>query len=476
MVMRWMVNSLILSLMVLKLVAQTNLSERLHDPSFPGKAQAQIQKYIDLDLFSGVVLIADHGVPVYHQAFGMADRANQIPITTSTRFNIGSMNKAFTKVVILQLVSEGVLRLEDTLGKFLPDFPAESRTKVTVNQLLNHRSGFGDYHQLEGYWDMPWEEKTPEKLLEMASQLSLMFEPGTDQAYSNAGYVLLGAIAEKATGQSYFDLVHRRITEPLGMVDTYLQHQNPVPDRAIGYLYSMRGNLEDNEYLKEPATAAGGSYSTVADMLTFFQAYYYGKQLWDDATRQMDERYSYLQTLRSSGGASVVAGGFEGSNTVCYAQLKDQITILVFANMDEPVAENVGLDLLNILRGKEVKPPELPAVRAVYRTLVDQGIDAVRDQFGELTQNFPPDDSKDMVLNQVGYNLLYSDNPAEQATAVNVFRLNTELFPNVANGWDSLGEALLKTGDREGARKAYQRALDINPDLATAVQALKKLR
>lgn len=443
-------------------------------PEMERKVDELVRQYQDLDIFSGVVLVAEQGVPVYHKAFGYADRDAKRKNTLATRFDIGSMNKAFTKVVLLNLVKAGKLRLDDPLGKFLPGFDPVAAQQVTVGQLLAHTSGFGDYHS-PAYHDLSYEKKSLDRLLTLIKKLPLQFEPGTEQAYSNAGYVLLGAIIEEVSGKDFFTVVREYTVDRLGLENTYLQNKYQTPERAIGYTRTMRGALEANDYFQDPPGPDGGFYSTTTDMLQFFRAYHYGNTLWDEATKALDPMYPFLKEHANTGGAIPHAGGFPGANTVHYEILRDQISVVVFANMDETVAEELGAGILAIIRGQAPKSPVLPAHLWIYQSYRDKGIDYVRDHFEKLSTNWHPADPKDMILNMIGYNLLYSDDPKEIDQAIEVFTLNTELFPDIANVWDSLGEAWRKKGDRQKALQFYRKALKIRPDLPSAVAAVAEL-
>lgn len=454
--------------------AAQNITKLDQVPNLGQQIDTLVRQYQDLDIFSGVVLVAEQGKPVYHKAFGLADRESKRKNTLDTKFDIGSMNKAFTKVVILRLVSQGKLHLDDLLGKFLDGFDPVAGQKVTVQMLLEHTSGFGDYFNAE-YQQLTYEQKQMNRLVELIRKMPLLFEPGTDRQYSNAGYLLLGAIIEKVTGKDFLTVVDEMIVQPMGMHDTFVREKYQTPERAIGYTTTMRGNLEANDFLQDPPSPAGGFYSTTSDMLKFFRAYHYGTSLWDEATRKLDPMYGFLADNMDSGGAITHAGGFPGANTVHYEVLRDGISILVFANMDEPVAEKLGFGILSIIRGKVPEKPVLPAHRWVYQAYREKGIDYVRENFETLTANWTDQDPKDMLLNMIGYNLLYSDDASELDQAIEIFSLNAELFPEVANVWDSLGEAWLKKGDKQKALTAYKKALAIRPDLPSALAAVKQL-
>ena len=471
-------NSIIVTLLFVSLIAcngqtevQGNLKNKLNMSQIEPKVDALVKQYMDIDIYSGVVMIAQQGKPLYHKAFGLANREMNIPNTVNTRFDIGSMNKGFTKVAVLQLVNEGKLKLDDKLGKFLKGFPSTAAEKITIEHLLNHESGYGDYHTPE-YWNIPKDEKNLNVALEYIKKRPFLFEPGTEQEYSNAGYVILGIIIERVTGKSYFDVVEERITKPLGMTNTYLREKYSVPNRAIGYYKNSKGELLNNESFQEIVTPAGGFYSTTSDMLKFYRAYHYGDKLWNKATRSLDGMYDFYQEHQTTGGAMTHAGGFEGANTVIFEVLRDEISVMVFANMDEVVAEDLGLGILNIIRGKKPESPSLPAEQAVYSALLKYGPEHVKTNWELLSKNFHPADPKDLILNSIGYDLL---SEGDTDKAIEVFKLNTEMFPEVGNCWDSYGEALLKKGDRQAALSAYKKALKINPDIPSAKEAVKML-
>jgi D-alanyl-D-alanine carboxypeptidase len=235
---------------------------------------------------SGVVLVAKNGVTVAGKAAGIANKATNAPIDLDTKFNLGSMNKMFTAVAIAQLAQAGKLAFTDTVGKHLPDYPnKEVADKVTIHQLLTHTSGMGMY----------FGEKFAaqrEKLLTVAAHLplfagdALAFPPGEKFQYSNAGYMLLGAIIEKVSGQNYYSYVREHIYKPAGMNDTgFYEPGKEISNLAIGYTkMSPDGKpseaIRDNEGLREiKGGPAGGGFSTAPDLVKFQQALFSYKLL-----------------------------------------------------------------------------------------------------------------------------------------------------------------------------------------------------
>lgn len=231
------------------------------------------------DLFSGVVLVAEGNTILFSKAYGMGEKSFQSPNRLDTKFNLASMDKMFVGVAIGQLVAAGKLSFDDKLASVLPDYPNQSvAEKITIRQLLTHTSGLGDALKPE----MREKKKQFKNVCDYFPLFvndPLRFEPGSKWGYSNAGYIVLGAVIEKASGQSYFDYVRDHIFIPTGMKNTgYFELDEVTPNLAIGY-----GRFEDDVlgigplrnngvFLGYKGNSAGGGYSTATDLLAFAQA------------------------------------------------------------------------------------------------------------------------------------------------------------------------------------------------------------
>ncbi|HAB28363.1 MAG TPA: serine hydrolase [Xanthomarina gelatinilytica] len=435
--------------------------------------EAVVQDYIDLGIFSGIILVAEKGNIQFHKAYGLANRETKAPNTINTLFDIGSMNKTFTSIVVKQLVAEGKLNLDDKLTQYIPGFKDPNANKITINHLLNHESGFADYHT-RNYFDLPLNERKLNAIVERAKSYDLNFEPGTEQDYSNLGYVILGAVIEKVSGKSYFDNVNERIVKPLNLKNTYLNDFSGLENRiAHGYYYTPLGELDESAPLQDIPNPDGGFLSTTEDIMTFYRSYYYDDLLLSEEAKSNDSFFNYLKEL-PDGKATGSAGGFEGFNTALYQVVSNDFTIIVFANMDEPVAEHIALDILALTRGETPNKPQAPAIQNVREAFNKNGADFVKANFEDLTINFHPKDPKDIIINALGYAYLYEANDVDKA--IKLFKLNTQLIPDIANCWDSYGEALAESGKKEEAIKAYEKALTIRPNLESAKNALKDLK
>ena len=451
-------------------MAQTK-SNIVNSKTLEADIDALVEQYLDLDIFSGIVLVAEQGALKYHKAFGLANREANIPNSLNTKFDIGSMNKSFTKVLILQLLEAGKLKTTDKLGDYLEGFPVEAATKITITDLLNHSSGYTDYWGND-FDELTLEQKRLQGLVKRIKKLRLEFEPGTDTAYSNSGYVLLGAIIEKITAKTYHQNVIDCIIEPLGLTETYVVDKSEVPDRAIGYYRDMKGRLSSNAGFLEVPNPDGGFQSTPRDVQKFYNEYFYGTTLLSADTKNNNDFFEYINENKTTGGAIPMAGGFPGANTSYLEILRDEISIIVFANMDEPVAENLASGILAMVRGKEPEKPTLPAIQSVYNAYKKHGLNYVETHFNELITNFHPTDPKSFILNDMGYQFLEEGSSKE---ALKFFLLNAKLYPDDANVWDSLGEGYIENGDKDNALKNYKKALELDPYMESAIEKVKEL-
>ena len=385
---------------------------------FVSKIELLVQDYINLDIFSGVVLVAEKGKNIFHKAYGLSDRSTAKPNDLNTLFDIGSMNKTFTKIVVKQLVEEGKLKLTDKLVDFVPDFSDKRVDSITIEHLLEHQSGFGDYHS-EGYFQLPLKERTLEAIVERARKSELFFSPGTDESYSNLGYVILGKIIEVASGQSYFSNVQERIVDRLKLSNTYLNNFDGLEERiAKGYYFTPLGNLEENSPIQDVPNPDGGFLSTTEDIKIFYHSYLYDTALLSEKTKEADPYFQFLNDL-PEGGATGAAGGFEGFNSVIFQVYDKDLSIIVFANMDEPVSERLASDILSLYRGEMPEKPALPAIQNVRINLEKHGIEYIRNNFEKLIENFHPTDPKDIIINDLGYAYLYGADDLE--TAIKLF-------------------------------------------------------
>ena len=268
------------------------VAKNMTDAQIASELAAYLDGLAKEDKFSGVVLIAKDGKPVFERAYGLADKAKKIPNNAGTRFNLGSMNKMFTAVAIAQLAQAGKLSFDDTVGKYLPDYPnRDVANRVTIHHLLTHTSGLGSF------WNAKFDAKKA-SIKTVADYLSLFadepvtLDPGKGFRYSNSGFIILGAIVEKVSGQNYYDYVREHIYKPSGMKHTDAYEMTAdTPNLAMGYTTEGsggQGRHENTATRPNRGGPAGGGYSTVEDLMRFHTALREHKLL--------DQKYTDLVT------------------------------------------------------------------------------------------------------------------------------------------------------------------------------------
>jgi D-alanyl-D-alanine carboxypeptidase len=295
------------------------------------------------DRFSGAILFAKNGNILIEKAWGRADRELGTKASVETQFRIGSMNKMFTAVAVLQLVEAGKLALSDPILKFLPDYPNKDlASKVTVRNLLTHTGGTRDIFG-QAFVENRMNLKEHGDYLKLYGARDQV--PGGLFSYSNYGFVLLGALIEKVSGMSYYDYVQKNIFAPAGMTSTgSLPEVESVPNRAQGYMQKQGAWVSNADTLPWRGTAAGGGYSTVGDLLRFAGALEAGKliskAMLAEATRIQEPPYGYgffppgegaLRHYGHAGGAPGMSGELR-----IYPQLG--YVIVALSNLDPPVA------------------------------------------------------------------------------------------------------------------------------------------
>ena len=304
------------------------------------------------ELFSGSVLVARDGELLFEGAYGLADREAPSPATPRTRYDVGSITKAFTKVAVGQLLRDGRLGLDDTVQQHLPDYPnPDTGRRVTVAQLLEHTSGLGDIFN-DRYRETPKDELVqPRDFFPLFAHAPLAFEPGTSQEYSNAGYVVLGAIVEAVTGRDYAGWVEKHVFEPAGMADSgFLRKVRGAPGLAVGYTRlspsGERGELAPNlGRLPVQGCPAGSSSHTARDLLSFDRALRSGALLGPWTGWFFGDAPPAPGTTPAPAEAAGygIAGGGPGVNAALESE--GGVTVVVLANLDPPVADWVAEQL-----------------------------------------------------------------------------------------------------------------------------------
>ncbi len=448
-----------------------------------------LKKYTEYGQFNGSVLVADNGKIIYKKGFGMANMEWDIPNAPDTKHRLGSITKQFTAMLIMQLVAEGKLDLQATVSKYLPDYSKVNGDKITIHQLLNHTSGTPNYTSFPKFFkEMSRNPHTPTEMVETFADSTLNFTPGERFAYSNSGYILLGAIIEKVTGKSYETVLQQKIFDPLKMKDSGYDHHNVIlKKRATGY--EMKGSIPENSPYIDMSTpyAAGSLYSTVEDLYLWDQALYTEKLLPKKYMDMMYEKYipafgqfygygwmiGSMPIGNTKDSTAIIGhgGGINGFNTLITRIPAEKSSIILLNNTGGAPLENITIAINGILHGTTYDLPKQSLADLVYNEIIDKNLKAGL-AFYEKNKDSKNYSLSESAMNSMGYSLLQAGKMQE---AEAVFKLNVEAFPKSSNVYDSYGEALMEQGKNELAIINYKKSVELNPANQGGIEMLKKL-
>lgn len=322
--------------------------------------QEIVQASVDQGDFTGSVLVARDGEVLLDQGYGLANREWNIPNAGDTKFRLGSVTKQFTAVAIMQLSERGLVDLDAPVKTYLPDAPAVWDS-ITVHQLLTHTSGIANFTDDPDFLKWSILPTTTAELITRFSDKPLRFVPGEKFEYSNSGYILLTAVIEAVTGQTYPDYVTKALFQPLGLTDTgYDTHAAILPRRASGYTPSPNGVVNADYADMTVPQGAGALYSTTRDLLKWEQALFGGQVLTPESLARLTTRYrdNYALGLsvETTDGHRIIShgGGIQGFNTFLGYDADDRMTVVVLSNLNGGAPDRLGGQLLTLARGGAV--------------------------------------------------------------------------------------------------------------------------
>ncbi len=318
------------------------------------------------DRAMGTLVIAREGETVYERSIGFADAGMTLPATPANIYRTGSISKTFTAVIILKLVDAGKMSLDDTLDKWYPEVTNADR--ITIDQLLRHQSGIGNYTAAEDVMEWIGRPHTPEEMVARIAALPADFEPGTDVAYSNSNFLLLGYIAERVTDMDYPTLLKGYITDPLQLRHTY--YGGPI-DSTKGEVVSFNSTGEGwrvaRPWNTDVAGGAGALSSTATDLNTFYRALLRGELLKMETVEKMKEMKGGLgQGLFTFPFGDRIAyghnGGIEGFSTLSGYFPDSDLSITYLSNGVDLPDNDIMIAALTIYHGLPFEMPDLTPV------------------------------------------------------------------------------------------------------------------
>lgn len=440
--------------------------------------------------FNGVVLLANADGVILRQASGVSSLELGAKLESDDVFRVGSLTKPLTAVLVLSLVKDGMLRLDGSLGDYLPELYAGTpAAAITVEQLLSHTSGIKDVpaNYNDPFWRTSARQTFAPEAFAKAFIPSEITDPPGKWRYNNNGFYLLGLIVEKVTGTAYADALRQRVLIPAGMTHSgVFDGTTIIPRLARGYARSDAGAMI-LPMMVDPTVSysAAAVYSNAVDLLAFSRALEDDRliplalrtQMFTDRGHEYGLGWGVEQWPTTNGDKMPVqihTGSIPGYQSVL-VRGDDGTVVIVMNNFWQGLTTiELGRALFAVAHGAEAITPkrqlgdlltpmaarnDIAAMQSAYRSLPTVGPDAY--------------DLSEGALNSLGYGLLRK---GFKDPAIRVFEWNAEAHTRSANVHDSLGEAYLTAGRREDARRSYETALRLDPTSASAKSALAAIQ
>ncbi len=444
------------------------------------------------------IAVIQDGKVVFRKGYGFADVENKLAVTPKTGFNIGSISKTVAAWGLMTLVEAGKLGLDTPVEKYLtrwhlPDTEFDNKG-VTLRRLLSHTAGLS----LHGY--PGWGPNDPLPSVEGSlsgnnngpGEVRLIMQPGTNWKYSGGGYTLSQLLVEEMTGQLFSDYMREKVLLPLGMTTSDYHLNERILDNS-SIAYDGWGDPTPNP--RFTAQAAAGLHTTLDDLARFATAALTspsgdkpgrGVLKAETLTEMMtpapasDDRYGLGYSIAQLSD-DLTASGHGGANRGWHSVFQivpatgDGIVVLTNGSNGWFVHRGIFVAWKEWITGQpEEKATAKPIAVELIRTLKKGDAAAAIKRYRALKKNQPDDYRFDEgQLNRLGYQLLGRERVGD---AIEIFKLNVEIFPEASNPYDSLGEAYMINGDTELAIKNYAKSVELNPENTHGADMLKKLR
>jgi CubicO group peptidase (beta-lactamase class C family) len=483
-------------LIILFALASSIVTAQVRANQLEEKIDPVIQQVMEsYDLPGLAVAIVKDNQVVYAKGFGLKSLKTKDPITTRSLFHMASVSKPFSATAIMQFVEQGKVELDDPVVKYLPYFKVkDDRYKeITISQMLSHISGMPDVRDYE--WDKPvYDDGAAERYVRSLTDKELIAAPGETFAYSNMAFEVLGDLIAKISGMSFENYMKMNILNPLGMRESTFLKKKVSPDHATTpHVMGLKIEVSDVYPYHRAHAPSSTLHSNVLEMSSWAMANM-NKGILGEKQILKPESYDILwEPAKLNNGETVRAGlswflrtyrdiktvfhsgGDVGYRTFFVMMPEKKAAAVVLSNCDFAPTGNIAMTALFMTLGLEPPPIPAPPIRAaIGKAIAEKGIDAAIERYHELKKNHPKSYNFDPgQLNRLGYQLIGMKRIDD---AIKILTLNIEVYPKYANGYDSLGETYMMSGDKANAIKCYEKALELDPKMGSAIEALKKLR
>ncbi len=392
-------------LLFVSFAAAQTAAAKLTDQQITAKADEYMNAAVKVDGFSGSVLVARDGKPIFNKGYGMANIELNVPNSPQTVYRLGSVTKQFTGMAITMLQERGKLSINDPLCKYVAACP-DAWKPITIKNLLTHTSGIPNYTEFPDFAKTTILPISTTEMTDLLKSKPLDFTPNEKFSYSNSGFYMLGVIIEKVSGKTYADFLQENIFTPLKMKDT--GYDNPlqiIKNRAAGYARTG-GKILNASYMDMSVPYAAGSlYSTTGDLLLWDQALYTEKLV---SQKSLDEIFTPYKSgygygwgigKRFEHRSISHGGGIYGFATDISRFPDDKITAIVLTNIQGSPAGKVSNDLAAIVFGAKYEVPQERKEIAVTAKLLEEYVGEYKIEQPSITLSITLENGK--LLGQV---------------------------------------------------------------------------
>lgn len=343
------------------------------------------------------IAVVKDGKPMLVKGYGLANIEHQIPVKPETIFQSGSVGKQFTAMAVMMLVEDGKIGLDEKLAKYVPDVPS-TWNGITIRHLLTHTSGLGDYPQ---DFDLQ-RDGSEQEIFKKLQAAPLASQPGERWAYSNVGYVTLGVLIRKVSGQFYGDFLTQRVFKPLGMITArIISEADIVPNRAAGYEL-VKGEIKNQTWVAPSlnTTADGALYLTVLDMIKWDEALLAGKLLKKESYEQMwspvklnngtTHPYGFGWMFGEVNGKKLIehGGAWQGFKAHIARYPDNKLTVIILANLAQTNQSKIAHGVAEIVQ-PELKPKPIADPDPAFTLQTKALLEAVIAGKADLTKFSP---------------------------------------------------------------------------------------
>jgi len=441
----------------------------------------------------GLTLAVTRGEEVvYTGAFGVRSLDSGEPMRADYLFHMASVSKPFVATAVMQLVEQGRIDLDEPVVTYLPYFElADARYReITVRQMLNHTSGMPDVEDYE--WDKPqYDEGAAERYVRSLKNEQMIAAPGELWRYSNMAFDTMGDVIAKVSGSPFEIYVKENILDPLGMSESnFLQPETSEQLRTTGHVWRLRPTVSEVYPYNRRHAPSSTLNSSVLEMTKWAFANLNRGELngnrilseesyevlWNPSAQVAEDYHVGLSWfLGSHRGTGTIghSGGDTGYSSQFILLPEEDIGVIMACNYDRAPMGSIRDGVLDILLGYEPTMPQQQVGMAFAKVYAEQGLDAAKVLYRRLEAEAADEYFfSDRQLNAVGHYFLRENQVAQ---AIEIFEYNVELYPEVANAYDSLGEAYMVNGDRKLAIENFRKALQLDPDSDNAREKLAEL-